>query len=118
MTKWLEDHPIANADDVAFLKCEIENWKWAATKAAKDSEEETQQLTDIDGAAKKHKSWSGRHPYLRLTHALVDHDNIKAAYIQHGDLPSGRMAAENQNTEETKAFKGSKCVADVGREVE
>ena len=90
MMKWLKEHPIESDDDLAFLKREIENKKSAALQASKDSKKEKQQLAALDAAAKsKHKSWSGRHPYLCLIHALVDHDSIKLAYIRRGDLPSG-----------------------------
>ena len=37
---------------------------------------------------------------LRLIHALVDHDDVKSAYLTRHDLPSGRMAIENRNTVE------------------
>lgn len=39
---------------------------------------------------------------LRLIHALVDHDDIKSAYLTRHDLPSGRMAIENRNTVEAR----------------
>ena len=35
---------------------------------------------------------------LKLIHALVDHIDIKSAYLTSHDLPSGRMAIENRNT--------------------
>ncbi len=51
-------------------------------------------------------------PYLHLIHALIDHDNIKAAYVCHSEIPSGQMAVENQNTEETKAASVWQMMAD------
>jgi hypothetical protein len=90
MMKWLKEHPIELDDDLAFLKREFENKKSVALQASKDSKKEKQQLAALDATAKsKHKSWSERHPYLCLIHALVDHDSIKLAYIRHGELPSG-----------------------------
>ena len=66
-------------------------------------ENEANQLLALDGGTKKNKSWSGRLPHLYLIHALIDHSNIKAAYIHCGDIPSGQMAVENCNTEEARA---------------
>jgi hypothetical protein len=48
MMKWLEEHSTATGNDVAFLKCEVENWKRVAMKAIKDSEKEKQQLVTIN----------------------------------------------------------------------
>ena len=112
---WLQDHPIVAARDVAFLKNEVSNRKRTAINAEKESEKEVEQLVAVDGAGgvkKKYKSWSGRLPYLRLIHALIDHDNIKATYVRRGDIPSGRMAVENRNTEEAKAASVWQMMAD------
>ncbi len=66
----------------------------------------------LNGGTKKNKSWSGRLPYLCLIHALIDHDNIKAASIHRSDIPSGRMAVENRNTEEARAASVWQMLAD------
>jgi hypothetical protein len=95
MIKWLEEHPINLDDGLAFLKRKVENRKRAAMQASKDSEQEKQQLTAHDRAAKKYKSWCGLYPYLCLIHALIDNDSIKLAYIWHGYLPPGQMAVKN-----------------------
>lgn len=115
LMKWLQEHPIAAADDITFLKHEVGIRKRTALLAARERDKETEQLLALDGAASsknKYKSWNGRLPYLRLIHALVDHDNIKAAYVHRGDIPSGRMAVENRNTEEAKAASVWQMMAD------
>jgi hypothetical protein len=81
LIEWYEKHPVATADDRAFLKYDVENQKRMAVKAMKDSKKETNQLVTIDGVAKKHKSWSGQFPSLPLIHALIAHNNIKLACI-------------------------------------
>ncbi len=96
--KWLHEHPITAADETAFLKHEVATWKRTSIIAAREREHEVNQLLALDGGTKKNKSWSGRLPYLHLIHALIYHDNIKAAYIRRSDIPSGWMAVENRNT--------------------
>ena len=112
LMKWLEDHPIAAADDVSFLKKEVANMARVVINAKKEKNKEKEQLLDLEGSATKYKSWTGRAPYLRLIHTLIDHDDIKAAYIHRGDIPSGRMAVENRNTEEAKAASVWQMMAD------
>ena len=70
-----------------------------------------------DKGAKKYKSWTGKYPYLRLIHAIVDDDDIKRAYIHRNDIPSGRMAVENRNTPEAKAANVWQRVADKWNDV-
>ena len=43
-------------------------------------------------------SWIGKYAYLRLIHAIIDDNDIKAAYLSRLNLPSGRMAIEQRNT--------------------
>ena len=80
--------------------------------AEREKKKEKEKLLDLDGLATKYKSWTGRAPYLCLIHALIDHDDIKAAYICRDDIPSGRMAVENRNTEEAKAASVWQMMAD------
>ncbi len=114
LMKWLHDYPIAATDDVAFLKREVASRKKAAINAAQERDKEAAKLLALDGegAKNKYKSWNGRLPYLRLIHTLIDHDNIKAAYIRRGDIPSGRMAVENRNTKEAKEASVWQMMAD------
>ena len=99
LTKWLQDHPIAAADNVAFLKHKVAKRKMTAIKAAQESDKEAEQLLAHDGAGakNKYKSWNGQLPCLHLICALINHDNIKAAYVRRGDILSGqiRMGVEN-----------------------
>ena len=48
-------------------------------------------------------NWIGKYPILRLIHALIDHDEIKRAFLTRHDLTGGRMAVENRNAAETRA---------------
>ncbi len=112
LMKWLEDHPIAAADDVSFLKKEVASMKRVVLNAAREKNKEQEKMSDLDGTASKYKSWNGRIPYLRLIHALIDHDDIKVTYIHQGDIPSGRMAVENRNTAEAKAASVWQMMAD------
>ena len=112
LMKWLEEHPIIAAEDAAFLKQAVASRKRTAVNAARETEFEREQLLAVDVAGKKYKKWSGRLPYLRLIHALVDNDDIKVAYLRRGDIPSGRMAVDNRNTEEAKAANVWQMMAD------
>jgi hypothetical protein len=117
LLKYLCDHPISGSCDVTFLRAEISKRREAAVDAAKELISEKRQLDIADAAAKKYKSWTGKHPYLRLMHAIVDDDNIKRAYIHRNDVPSGRMAVENRNTAEAKAANVWQMVADKWNDV-
>ena len=66
----------------------------------------------VSGRTKIQPNWHGKYPHLRLIHAMVDHDNIKRAYITRGHLPSGRMTVENRNTQATKDKSVWKLLAD------
>ena len=110
--KWLEDHPIAAADDVSFLKKGVASVVRVVINAKREMKKEKEKLLDLDGLATKYKSWTGRAPYLCLILALIDHNDIKVAYINRGDIPSVWMAVKNQNTEEAKAASVWQMMAD------
>ena len=80
--------------------------------AEREKKKEKEKLLDLDGLATKYKSWTGRAPYLCLILALIDHNDIKVAYINRGDIPSVWMAVKNQNTEEAKAASVWQMMAD------
>ncbi len=42
-------------------------------------------------------SWIGSYPHLHLIHAVIDDNDIKAAYLSRLNLPSGHMAMEQRN---------------------
>jgi len=77
--EWLNDNPITIAGEVAFLKAAIR--QHVDTGGAEG--------VPGAGAAGARANWHGKYPHLRLIHAMVDHDNIKRAYITSGHLPSG-----------------------------
>ena len=63
--KYLCDHPISAARDVAFLRAEILKRKDAAKEAEKEAATEKRLLLEMaDKGAKKYKSWTGKYPYL------------------------------------------------------
>jgi hypothetical protein len=117
LLKYLCDHPISAASEVAFLRAEISKRKETAAAAMEEAAAEKRLLDAADASAKKYKSWSGKLPYLRLIHTIVDNDNIKRAYIHRNDIPSGRMAVENRNTAEAKAANVWQMVADKWNDV-
>ena len=98
LTEWLNEHPISGADDVAFIKKTVVERITITMEenAAREKEKEDQEL------AGGGSSWIGKYPMLRLIHALIDHDNIKRAFLGLHDLPGGRMGVENRNTEEAR----------------
>ena len=86
LTDWLTAHPLVHEDDVSFVLSTVASRSVAAENAAREKEDEERALNG--GGA----SWHGKFPMLRLIHALVDHDDIKSAYLTRHDLPSGHMA--------------------------
>jgi hypothetical protein len=67
---------------------------------------ETAKAADLERAREQNqfnKKWIGPEPILRLIHTLIDHNDIKRAYLKRFDLPSDRMALENRNTPQAKA---------------
>jgi len=89
--EWLDSHPIVDGGELFDLEGEIEKYKEVAKKAALD------RLADEE-ALNGGKNWTGKYPMLRMMHAVVDHDEIKRAYITRHDLPAGRIGVENRNT--------------------
>ena len=85
--EWLEEHPISDPADISFLKREVASRKEVLEAAQKEEEEENARL----GAG----NWNAT-ACMRLIHALVDHDEIKAKFLNRLDLPTGRSAVENR----------------------
>jgi hypothetical protein len=92
--QWLEDHPINNSCDREYLFKAID--KRVETAKTVDAQRAQEQ-------AQFNKKWIGPAPILRLIHTLIDHDEIKRAYLKGFDVPSDHMALENRNTPEAKA---------------
>ena len=111
LNKWLCDHLIAAEEDVSFLRKVIAERIGNAEQAKKDGEWESDQLNAGKKEA-KYKKWSGKYPYLRLIHALIDDPAIKRAYIHRDQLPAGRMQVENRKTAEARAAYVWQMVSD------
>ena len=94
-TEWLVANPIVAAAEVAFIRATIAHRIAVAERAL------LQQPTDGAPASSSNSgtgNWIGKYPFLRLIHAIIDDNDIKAAYIRRLILPSGRMAVENRRT--------------------
>ena len=123
LMRWLEEYPISAAEDISFLRATVAERKTAAEDATNKSAAQIRKLqgdattgteakSTTDDKKNKHKNWTGRYPYLRLMHALVDNDEIKSAYIHRDDAPSGRMTVENRKTPEAQAASVWQMLAD------
>jgi hypothetical protein len=93
---WLNAHPFVGEDDITFIKEMIAARISAAESAVREKDNEDRTLGG--GGA----SWHGKFPMLRLIHALIDHDEIKSAFLMRHNLPGGHMTIENRNTEEAR----------------
>jgi hypothetical protein len=95
-TEWLVANPIVAEDEVKFIRATISHRIAVAERAL------VQQPTTTAPPASSTSgtgNWVGKFPFLRLIHAIIDDDNIKAAYIRRLQVPSGRMAVENRRTQ-------------------
>ena len=88
LNSWLHKHPIEKTEDIDFLKKVIEMHRVSAHEAHAAAQIERASLAT---------NWSGKYPYLRLIHCVID-DTIKEAYIRRNDLEPGRMQVENRNS--------------------
>jgi hypothetical protein len=57
-------------------------------------------------------SWIGKYPHLHLIHAVIDDNDIKAAYLSRLNLPSGHVAIEQRNTPAALALNVWQMVTD------
>ena len=75
LTDWLEKNPITCAGDIAFIR---------ATIAHRISVAERSKSAQLDAVATANKGskWYGKYPHLRLIHAVIDDEVIKAAYMR------------------------------------
>ena len=99
--EWLEEHPIDAAIDIEFVKTELASRKAVAEAAKKDDDEDNARL----GAG----NWNST-ACMRLIHALVDHDELKAKFLNRLNLPAGRSSVENR--EQLKATNIWQLLAD------
>jgi hypothetical protein len=80
--KWLNHHPIDDVGKLYDLVTEIDKYIVVAEKAVA---ERLNSAEALDGG----KKWQGKYPMLCMMHTIVDHDEIKRAYLTHQNLPSG-----------------------------
>jgi hypothetical protein len=85
--EWLESNPIVNPFDIEFVKGEVASRKKVAEAAQKEN--------DDDNARLSASNWNSD-ACMRLIHALVDHDHLKAKFLNRLSLPSGRSSVENR----------------------
>jgi hypothetical protein len=85
--EWLEEHPISDPANISFLKREVTSQKEVLETAQKEEEEENACL----GAG----NWNAT-TCMRLIHALVNHDEIKAKFLNHLDLPASCYIVKNR----------------------
>jgi hypothetical protein len=95
---WLNENLIKNDLEVIFIKSTISQGVEIAQRAVLEPVvgRETMALK-IGGVGSS--SWIGKYPRLHLIHAVIDDNDIKAAYLGRLNLPSGRMAIEQRNTQ-------------------
>lgn len=95
-TEWLMANPIVAVADVAFIRATIAH---RISVAERSNIAQPGAISAPPPAVmSKGRPWVQKYPYLRLIHAVVDDNVIKAAYIRRLQVPSGRMAVENRRT--------------------
>jgi hypothetical protein len=92
---WLNDNPISDPDDRAFVLAAVDEHADVAKRANEERNKTASGLFN--------KNWVGKEAILQLIHALVDNDEIKRAYLQRFNCPSDQMLIENRNTPESRA---------------
>jgi hypothetical protein len=85
--EWLEQNPIEDLIDIAFLKDAVDERKAIADATRKE---------DIDNNARLSAGYWNSTACLRLIHALVDHDKIKSKFLNRLNLPAGHSTIENR----------------------
>jgi hypothetical protein len=96
---WLNENPIKNAEEVDFIMSTVSRRIEIAQRSSLEPvvvPGSTASRSRGDGGPGG--SWIGKYAYLRLIHAIIDDNDIKAAYLSRLNLPSGRMAIEQRNT--------------------
>jgi hypothetical protein len=88
--KWLEENPITDLVDVAFLKREETNFR-QSLQAALDEELNLSQQNRTRESA----SWTTCDPYLRLYHSLIDDEVVDAFISCHAVMDRPELDARN-----------------------
>jgi hypothetical protein len=94
-TEWLVANPIVAAAEVAFIRATIAHRIAVAERAQLQPDAPSVPPAVSNSGT---GNWVGKYPFLRLIHAIVDDNDIKAAYIRRLEVPSGQMAVENRRT--------------------
>ena len=84
--EWLDENPISDPTDIAFLSNKLVEHK----AIAKEAERVADYFLD--------KQWTGRYPYLRMIHALMDQDDAERLFLARYDLDNIRLQVKNQNS--------------------
>jgi hypothetical protein len=98
---WLEAHPINWMADGVSVECELDVKFVEEEIAVRKLQLEEAQLSKAAQNAQLEGRWVGNIPALRLIHALIEHDDIKRAYLTRLDSLS-RAALENRNSTENR----------------
>jgi hypothetical protein len=93
-TEWLVANPIDAEVEVAFILATIAHQIAVAEHAGSLQPNEDNSGTNNVPSG----NWIGKYPHLCLIHAIIDFNDIKAAYQTRLNLPSGRMVVENRKT--------------------
>ena len=88
-TEWLVANPIVAEAEVAFIRATIAHRISVAERAG------SLQPSGIGNMPSG--NWIGKYPHLYLIHCIIDFNDIKTAYQNRLNVPSGRMAVENRN---------------------
>jgi len=86
-TEWLVANPIVAEDEVAFIQATIAHRISVAERAGSLQPNVGQVASG---------NWIGKYPHLRLIHCIIDFNDIKTAYQNRLNVPSGRMDVENR----------------------
>ncbi len=99
--EWLEAHPINWKADGVSVECEFDAKFVKEEIAVRKVQLEEAAATKAAQNAQLEGRWLGNIPALRMIHALIEHDNIKRAYLtRFHSLTRGEL--ENQNSVENQ----------------
>jgi hypothetical protein len=109
---WLNENPIKNPEEVNFIMSNISRRIEIAQRSSLEPVVGPGATASRRGDGGPGGSWIGKYPHLRLIHAVINDNDIKAAYLSWLNLPSGRMAIEQRNTPTALASNVWQMVAD------
>lgn len=103
LLEWLDENPISDSADIGYLSRKVAEHKVIAEEAV-TMKKISEDLLE--------KQWTGRWPYLRMIHALVDHDDAKRLFLTRYDLDNGRLQVDNRNSTNKRAVTVWEVVSD------